>query len=150
MSNDQQRSGNGSVPWTRRKALPIALASGPAEYTAEQQELPVRLTSLTDMVHWAQNWACSRSIWPLGYGLCSSAIEKIAAAPQYDLSRFSSEVFRSSPCQADLMVVAGGGLDQNGTSAAPLVGADARAEVDPEYGKVAPTQVGNSTRGIIP
>ncbi len=31
MSNDQQRSGNGSVPGTRRKAVPIAMATGPAE-----------------------------------------------------------------------------------------------------------------------
>lgn len=61
------------------------------------------------MVQWAQNWARSRSIWPLGYGLGSSSIELIAAAstPQYDLSRFGSEVFRSSPRQAALMVVAG-------------------------------------------
>jgi NADH-quinone oxidoreductase subunit B len=61
------------------------------------------------MVQWAQNWARSRSIWPLGYDLGSSAIELIAAAsaPQYDLARFGSEVFRSSPRQADLMVVAG-------------------------------------------
>jgi NADH-quinone oxidoreductase subunit B len=109
MSNDQQRSGNGSIPGTRRKAVLIAMASGPAEYIAGQQELPVRLTSLADMVQWAQNWSRSRSIWPLGYGLGSSAIELIAAAsaPQYDLSRFGSEVFRSSPRQADLMVVAG-------------------------------------------
>ena len=61
------------------------------------------------MVQWAQNWSRSRSIWPLGYGLACCAIELIAAAsaPQYDLSRFGSEVFRSSPRQADLMVVAG-------------------------------------------
>jgi NADH-quinone oxidoreductase subunit B len=67
------------------------------------------MTSLAEMVQWAQNWARSRSIWPLGYGLASSAIELIAAAsaPQYDLARFGSEVFRSSPRQADLMVVAG-------------------------------------------
>ncbi len=60
------------------------------------------------MVQWAQNCALSRSIWPLDYGLGSSAIELIASAcaPQYDLSRFGSEVFRSSPRQADLMVVA--------------------------------------------
>jgi NADH-quinone oxidoreductase subunit B len=109
MSNDQQQSGNGSVPGTRRKAVPIAMASGPAEYTAGQQELPVRLTSLAEMVQWAQNWARSRSIWPLGYGLACCAIEMISAAsaPQYDLSRFGSEVFRSSPRQADLMIVAG-------------------------------------------
>jgi len=109
MSNDQQRSGNGPVPGARRKAMPITMASGPAEYTAGQQEMPVRLTSLADMVRWAQNWARLRSIWPLGYGLACCAIELIAAASaqQYDLSRFGSEVFRSSPRQADLMVVAG-------------------------------------------
>ena len=109
MYREDQRIGNGPGPGTRRKAVPIAIATGPAEYTAGQQELPVRLTSLADMVQWAQNWSRSRSIWPLGYGLGSSAIELIAAAsaPQYDLSRFGSEVFRSSPRQADLMVVAG-------------------------------------------
>ena len=99
MSNEKPRSGNGQVPGTRRKAVPITMASGPAEYTAGQQELPVRLTSLVDMVQWAQNWSRSRSIWPLGYGLGSSTIEMIAAAsaPPYDLARFGSEVFRSSP-----------------------------------------------------
>jgi len=87
----------------------MARASGPAEYTAGQQELPVILTSLADMVQWEQNWARSRSIWPFSYGLACCAIEMIAAAsaPQYDLSRFGSEVFRSSPRQADLMIVAG-------------------------------------------
>jgi NADH-quinone oxidoreductase subunit B len=85
------------------------MAAGPEEYIPGQQEMPVRLTSLAEMVQWAQNWARSHSIWPLGYGLGSSAIELIASAsaPQYDLSRFGSEVFRSSPRQADLMVVAG-------------------------------------------
>ena len=69
----------------------------------------VQLTSLADMLHWAQNWARSKSVWPLGYGLACCAIEMIASAsaPQYDLSRFGSEVFRSSPRQADLMIVAG-------------------------------------------
>jgi NADH-quinone oxidoreductase subunit B len=55
MSNDQRRSGNGSVPGTRHKAVPIARASGPTEYTAGQQELPVIVTRLADMVQWAQN-----------------------------------------------------------------------------------------------
>jgi NADH-quinone oxidoreductase subunit B len=64
MSNDQQHSGKDSVPGTRRQVVPIAMATGPAEYTAGQQELPVRLTSLAEMVQWAQNWSRSRSIWP--------------------------------------------------------------------------------------
>jgi len=37
MRREDQRGGNGSVPGTRRKAVPIARASGPAEYTAGQQ-----------------------------------------------------------------------------------------------------------------
>jgi len=53
MRIEDQRGGNGSVPGTRRKAVPIAMATGPAEYTAGQQELAVRLTSLADMVQWA-------------------------------------------------------------------------------------------------
>ena len=71
--------------------------------------MPVILTSLADMARWAQNWSRSRSIWPFSYGLACCAIEMISAAsaPQYDLARFGSEVFRSSPRQADLMIVAG-------------------------------------------
>ena len=109
MRSEDQGSGNGQVPGTRRKVVLIAMASGPEEYIPGQQEMPVRLTSLAEMVQWAQNWARSHSIWPLGYGLACCAIELIASAsaPQYDLSRFGSEVFRSSPRQADLMVVAG-------------------------------------------
>jgi NADH-quinone oxidoreductase subunit B len=109
MSKEVLRGGNGPVPGTRHKAVPIVRASGPAEYIAGQQEMPVMLTSLADMVRWAQNWSRSRSIWPFSYGLACCAIEMIAAAsaPQYDLSRFGSEVFRSSPRQADLMIVAG-------------------------------------------
>jgi NADH-quinone oxidoreductase subunit B len=91
------------------KPLPIMQAKSPADYIPGDQELPVAITSLQEMITWAQNWARSRSIWPLGYGLACCAIEMIAAASagQYDLSRFGYEVFRSSPRQADLMIVAG-------------------------------------------
>ena len=108
MSDENRGNGDAWVPGTHRKPVPIAMATGPAEYTPGQQELPVRLTSLAEMVQWAQNWARSRSIWPLGYGLACCAIEMMASAQaHYDLSRFGSEVFRSSPRQADLMIVAG-------------------------------------------
>ncbi|MDQ3401266.1 MAG: NADH-quinone oxidoreductase subunit B [Candidatus Limnocylindria bacterium] len=54
------------------------------------------------------NWARSRSPWPLGYGLACCAIEMMASAmSHHDLSRFGAEVFRSSPRQADVMIVAG-------------------------------------------
>ncbi len=54
------------------------------------------------------NWARSRSPWPLGYGLACCAIEMMAAAASHhDIARFGAEVFRSSPRQADVMIVAG-------------------------------------------
>lgn len=109
MSSNFSDNGNGPEGGLRRKPIPLSMASGPSEYTPGDQELPVQLTSLADMLQWAQNWARSKSVWPLGYGLACCAIEMIASAsaPQYDLSRFGSEVFRSSPRQADLMIVAG-------------------------------------------
>lgn len=88
---------------SRRKSIPLALAQGPFEYTPGNQEGPVQLTSLTEMLRWAQNWARSRSVWPLGYGLACCAIEMMAAAQShYDLARFGSEVFRSSPRQMEM------------------------------------------------
>jgi NADH-quinone oxidoreductase subunit B len=81
----------------------------PADYIPGQQEAPVQLTNVADMLQWAQNYTRSRSIWPLGYGLACCAIEMMASASagQYDIARFGSEVFRASPRQADLMIVAG-------------------------------------------
>jgi NADH-quinone oxidoreductase B subunit len=54
------------------------------------------------------DWARSRSAWPLGYGLACCAIEMFSAASStHDLARFGAEVFRASPRQADVMIVAG-------------------------------------------
>jgi NADH-quinone oxidoreductase subunit B len=54
------------------------------------------------------NWARKASIWPATFGLACCAIEMMAAGgAHYDLSRFGMEVFRASPRQADLMIVAG-------------------------------------------
>ena len=61
-------------------------------------------TTLTAMV----NWSRASSLWPMPFGLACCAIEMMAVvAPRYDLARFGAEVFRFSPRQSDLMIVAG-------------------------------------------
>ena len=55
-----------------------------------------------------QDWSRDNSLWPVTFGLACCAIEMMAASSsRFDLARFGSEVFRPSPRQADLMIVAG-------------------------------------------
>lgn len=59
-------------------------------------------------VDYVFNWARKSSIWPVTFGLACCAIEMIASsAARFDIARFGSEVFRPSPRQSDLMIVAG-------------------------------------------
>jgi NADH-quinone oxidoreductase subunit B len=56
----------------------------------------------------SRQWSRSRSSWPASFGLACCAIEMMATgAAHYDISRFGMEVFRASPRQADIMIVAG-------------------------------------------
>ena len=56
----------------------------------------------------AVGWARKQSLWPVTFGLACCAIEMMATgAGDYDLSRWGMELFRASPRQADLMIVAG-------------------------------------------
>ena len=54
------------------------------------------------------NWARGNSLWPAQFGLACCAIEMMStAASRYDMARFGMEVFRASPRQSDVMIVAG-------------------------------------------
>lgn len=71
-----------------------------------EEKLPngILLTGVEKLV----NWTRKASLFPATFGLACCAIEMMTTgAPRYDLGRFGMEVFRASPRQADLMIVAG-------------------------------------------
>jgi NADH-quinone oxidoreductase subunit B len=71
-----------------------------------EEKLPqgIILTTVEALV----NWTRKSSMWPATFGLACCAIEMMATgAARYDTGRFGMEVFRASPRQADLMIVAG-------------------------------------------
>src|SRR3954451_16065329 len=79
---------------------------GPGAFETELGDLEERLklTTVEKAVHWAQ----SSSIWPDTFGLACCGMDIMwTASAGYDSARFGAEVFRSSPRQADLLIVSG-------------------------------------------
>lgn len=82
---------------------PVGPLTG-ANPDSENLEDHIALGKLGDLVDWARKG----SLWPLTFGLACCAIEMMATVgAKYDISRFGAEVFRASPRQADVMIVAG-------------------------------------------
>src|SRR5467141_3372559 len=74
------------------------------EIGVEDLERALGLTTLEKAVRWAQ----TKSMWPDTFGLACCAIELMAiVSSRYDIARFGMEAFRSSPRQADLLIVSG-------------------------------------------
>ena len=79
---------------------------GPGKFEQELGDLESRLMLTT--VDKAVRWAQASSIWPDTFGLACCAIEMMSiVSSRYDIARFGAEVFRSSPRQADLLIVSG-------------------------------------------
>ena len=73
-------------------------------------EVPEDLKSnlLVTSVDALVNWGRKSALWPVSFGLACCAFEMMATAMgRFDIARFGMEVFRASPRQADLMIVAG-------------------------------------------
>jgi NADH-quinone oxidoreductase subunit B len=84
--------------------LPGARTGRSDEEIREEAERGILTTTLGKAVAWARK----QSMWPATFGLACCAIEMMSAgAGHYDLSRWGMEIFRASPRQADLMIVAG-------------------------------------------
>lgn len=70
----------------------------------QRDKIPFLIAPLESMI----NWARENSLWPAQFGLACCAIEMMStAASRYDMARFGAEVFRASPRQSDVMIVAG-------------------------------------------
>ncbi len=80
---------------------PIAM---PAIEVPDDLKRNLMVTSVDALV----NWSRKSALWPVSFGLACCAFEMMATAMgRFDISRFGMEVFRASPRQADLMIVAG-------------------------------------------
>lgn len=82
--------------------------SSQEETVSEELQRNVFLARLDPLVNYFYNWGRKSSMWPVMFGLACCAFEMIGVvASRYDASRFGMELFRASPRQADLMIVAG-------------------------------------------
>ena len=129
--------------WVRPRASPPRTRvcrkkkrrSGAGEVTMGLDVIPHNFLTgrLEDVVRWARR----NSVFPATFGLACCAIEMMATgAAHYDLARYGMEVFRASPRQADLMIVAGRVSRKMAPVLASSLRSDARTEVGDLDGRV--------------
>ena len=86
------------------KANNVAPLAEPLVEVPDDLQRNLAVTSVDALL----NWGRKSAVWPLSFGLACCAFEMMASAmSRFDISRFGMEVFRATPRQADLMIVAG-------------------------------------------
>ena len=86
----------------------IAVSGEPMEAPSIQVPDDLKGNLLVTSVDALVNWGRKSALWPVSFGLACCAFEMMASAMgRFDIARFGMEVFRASPRQADLMIVAG-------------------------------------------
>jgi len=76
----------------------------PVAWMEEEVRRNVLVTTVDSVLNWCRHY----SVWPVSFGLACCTFEMLATAvSRFDISRFGMELFRASPRQADLMIVAG-------------------------------------------
>jgi NADH-quinone oxidoreductase subunit B len=87
---------------------PTLMAERSSSRALERRNAPPQSGMVTTTLGKVIQWGRYSSLWPALFGLACCAIEMMSAgASRYDMSRFGAELFRASPRQADLMIVAG-------------------------------------------
>ncbi|XP_037679774.1 NADH dehydrogenase [ubiquinone] iron-sulfur protein 7, mitochondrial isoform X1 [Choloepus didactylus] len=100
-ARDVHRTAPAGGPSSTQPAVTKAVVPKPAALPSSRGEYVV--AKLDDLI----NWARRSSLWPMTFGLACCAVEMMhMAAPRYDMDRFGV-VFRASPRQSDVMIVAG-------------------------------------------
>jgi NADH-quinone oxidoreductase subunit B len=88
-----------------RDNLPPAIAGRLKYPKLEHFQQPNVITTTADFIF---SWARSHSVFPFTYGLACCAIEMLSSGfARFDVARYGMEVFRPTPRQCDLMIVAG-------------------------------------------
>jgi NADH-quinone oxidoreductase subunit B len=104
--NRQQLGSGGMAEFRSRQLTARQMLNG--ELEGPELEKHVEESILTTTLDRAARWAAANAMFPATFGLACCAIEMMAmSASRFDIARFGAEVFRGSPRQSDLMIIAG-------------------------------------------